>query len=1003
MMTLRMLFVSLTLLAAVDAAAQPLTFSRTDSPAVAGARGVVAADFNGDGWVDVATANAGRDTIAVLLNTRDETFTLAWEKYVDGGPFEITAGDLDRDGTPDLVVANADKSTIEVLLLARNGSLKTHWSYSAASNPRAVALADVNRDGILDLIYTAFYQNAITILNGVGNGAFEARVPAVLTGVRPQGIATGDFNNDGKVDLAVANTGSSPMTVAYGDGTGRFTRQDVAGPQQLNVVSAADFNGDGWLDLAAASTPNDLVAVFRGSASGFAYSAALNTGASPRGLTAADVNQDGWPDIAVANRDASTVTAFVNRQDGQFTNGEELAGGSGARAVAAADFNNDGRLDLVSGNEFSPSVTFYFNDTAFARAAFTLKPQELSLGFSHYGDRTVAAADFNHNGIPDVIAGKALVLDRQREVLLPVTNPPNDIAVGDLNRDGHPDLVVHESHIVTSAHSFQGLILLLGDGRGGFTKAAEWDGYWGIPTLAVTDVNRDGRHDIVARLWDYSASHYVVWEFLNQGNMTFATRRFDLGNWESGWRLVDVDHDAKLDFVISSYDGNFRIHRGDGSGGFGAPQVIPSGAKTIYSVTVGDLNHDGLEDLAFTSGDAPGLYVMLQSAGGWEAATHYSATMRRGGEDWVGQTEILDFDRDGHADVLSGSGKLYRGNGDGTLKPVDEFAFYAEQFAFVDWNRDGLVDIVSGEYEGPRMLLNQRGETNRPPVAVLHHYPQPDTRTVAWTWRYDWQFFEDATELWAGYSTDPDLHALEYEWRKGDGTTMGFGDFIYLPPQMPGTYSYELIVRDLRGGEARLPFTVTIAPAPEIVLYAAYDTWETVGDWQYVEDASAAGGYRVWEPNKGAPKVAAPATAPANYFDIGFVPQPGLEYKLWVRLKADGNSWANDSVWLQFGEAYDATGNKVYQTGTTSGLAINLEECSGCGVSGWGWEDDGWGAVNRNGVTLKFQRMGWHTIRIQTREDGVSIDQVVLSAEKYKTARPGAAKNDTTIVGSSGS
>src|SRR5215217_640376 len=98
MMTLRALFVFLTLTAAIDAAAQQLTFSRTDVPAVAGARGVIAADFNGDGWIDVATANAGRDTIAVLLNRRDETFALAWEKYVDGGPFEITAGDLDRDG-----------------------------------------------------------------------------------------------------------------------------------------------------------------------------------------------------------------------------------------------------------------------------------------------------------------------------------------------------------------------------------------------------------------------------------------------------------------------------------------------------------------------------------------------------------------------------------------------------------------------------------------------------------------------------------------------------------------------------------------------------------------------------------------------------------------------------------------------------------------------------------------------------------------------------------------
>jgi len=94
-------------------------------------------------------------------------------------------------------------------------------------------------------------------------------------------------------------------------------------------------------------------------------------------------------------------------------------------------------------------------------------------------------------------------------------------------------------------------------------------------------------------------------------------------------------------------------------------------------------------------------------------------------------------------------------------------------------------------------------------------------------------------------------------------------------------------------------------------------------------------------------------------------------------------------------------GVPVYRIGSDSALAVNLEECTNCGVSGWGWEDDGWGAVNRNGVLLRFpdsNRFSTDYILIQTREDGVSIDQIVLSAEKYVTARPGAAKNDTTVL-----
>jgi hypothetical protein len=85
-------------------------------------------------------------------------------------------------------------------------------------------------------------------------------------------------------------------------------------------------------------------------------------------------------------------------------------------------------------------------------------------------------------------------------------------------------------------------------------------------------------------------------------------------------------------------------------------------------------------------------------------------------------------------------------------------------------------------------------------------------------------------------------------------------------------------------------------------------------------------------------------------------------------------------------------------------MAINLEECSGCGLSGWGWRDEAWGTSGAIGtVTLQFPPDNnngslWHRVRIQTREDGVMIDQVVLSAVTYAKKRPGAAKNDRTIL-----
>jgi hypothetical protein len=183
------------------------------------------------------------------------------------------------------------------------------------------------------------------------------------------------------------------------------------------------------------------------------------------------------------------------------------------------------------------------------------------------------------------------------------------------------------------------------------------------------------------------------------------------------------------------------------------------------------------------------------------------------------------------------------------------------------------------------------------------------------------------------------------------------------------------------------------------VLISGQDIYDSLhGAWQLVADPTAAAGYRAWHPNHGALKQVEPLANPTDYFDLAFLADPTQTYKLWIRLKAEGDNWANDSVFVQFTGAKDVAGHAIYEIGTASALAVNLEECSNCGVSGWGWEDDGWGAANRNGTTLRFPGGGPQTIRIQTREDGVSIDQIVLSAEKYLTARPGPAKDDHTIL-----
>jgi phosphatidylserine/phosphatidylglycerophosphate/cardiolipin synthase-like enzyme len=196
------------------------------------------------------------------------------------------------------------------------------------------------------------------------------------------------------------------------------------------------------------------------------------------------------------------------------------------------------------------------------------------------------------------------------------------------------------------------------------------------------------------------------------------------------------------------------------------------------------------------------------------------------------------------------------------------------------------------------------------------------------------------------------------------------------------------------------------APAPsptgsaEIVLYAGKAPVRA-GAWQVEQDSTAAGGVKLRNPNLNAAKIASASASPASYFEITFYAEAGRRYFLWMRGKADSNNWANDSVFVQFDKSVTSTGAAAWRIGTTAAQEVNLEDCNGCGVSGWGWQDNGYGN-NVAGTPIYFATSGRQTIRVQPREDGLAIDQIVLSHTAYTSKSPGTLKNDTQILAESG-
>lgn len=198
-----------------------------------------------------------------------------------------------------------------------------------------------------------------------------------------------------------------------------------------------------------------------------------------------------------------------------------------------------------------------------------------------------------------------------------------------------------------------------------------------------------------------------------------------------------------------------------------------------------------------------------------------------------------------------------------------------------------------------------------------------------------------------------------------------------------------VMVMSVLGGAARA------TAAGDVVAYAT-DATVVRGNWARTADGTAAGGQKMAGSDLGWSSVNAPLAGATDTFELTVTADANTPYHVWVRMRANGDSKWNDSAWLQFSDAVSSSGASLYPIGSTSGLLLNLESCSGCGVSGWGWVDGAYWLAQSS--VVRFASSGTHTLRVQTREDGVQIDQVVLSPSSWMTTAPGQARNDATLL-----
>jgi Ca2+-binding RTX toxin-like protein len=355
---------ALWLVASPPAFAQ-LSFNSTDFP-IKGAspEAVVNSDFNGDGHLDLATANQASDAVEVLLGDGTGSFTDTKQYGADSSPISLGIGEFNADSHIDLAVANHGSGDVSVLLGAGDGTFGAPTDYNVGGGctsqdeifPEALVVGFFNADDQPDLAVTNFGCDSVSILLGKGDGTFgeATNIPA---GDGPDALATGDFDGDGNLDLVVPLTGNDAggAAVLLGGGDGTFvTTQNGASAGLVTLfveVAVGDFNGDTNADLVFASGDpisggTISVALGQGDAT-FAVPDTYLFGDATTSVAVADFNDDLVPDVATTDSLLPAVWVLLGKGDGTLMKPMQFPA-SDPTWVTVGNFNTELLPDMAT-------------------------------------------------------------------------------------------------------------------------------------------------------------------------------------------------------------------------------------------------------------------------------------------------------------------------------------------------------------------------------------------------------------------------------------------------------------------------------------------------------------------------------------------------------------------------------------------------------------------------------------------------------------------------------
>lgn len=581
-----------------------------------GYTGLVLADLNNDGNLDVATATTGTAG-SIVMSYGDGAGNFGSPITINltsGNITSLALADVNADGFTDLVTTGS-KSEIQTLVRDSSGASFSPLAIksSITGSLSSIALAGLNTDAFTDAVVADSTGSKLTILTGLTNGSFASKYSITLpAGSLPGQVRLADINGDNKQDLVVPLAGLNKVYVYSGNGDGTFKPSaatvDVLSPSDVRI---ADMTGDGKVDLVAASASSNSFAVFKFTDINRIRTVDVTNTATSLAIGAFD---------AIKGSDVISVTGNYNYNipivGGTFTSNAGITGLPEATplnltspiptiptdpsrafdTVETSDVNNDGKSDFVGINKIAGIVQSVLGDGDGTFTAGT----SISIGSPITG---LIAADFNLDGNADAAtvttgqAGSIVVISGSNTGALLTTasystglNNLVGLAYGDISGDGRTDLIALDS--AGNLVSINRNILGTGFNPTGVITTGTGSGN----SLAAADLNGDKITDAI--VVDTNNNQILVYLGSTDGTFTLNhTVSFLPGSLPGIAKLGDITADGKLDIVVALPGINqIGVVAGNGDGTFQTTYRSLDAAQA-NDIRLADMTGDGKLDI----------------------------------------------------------------------------------------------------------------------------------------------------------------------------------------------------------------------------------------------------------------------------------------------------------------------------------------------------------------------------------------------------------------------